>query len=64
MTNLLSQIEGPDQLKTLNDQQLEQLAEEIRELIIRTVSKNGGHLASNLGLVELTIALLIVFDFP
>lgn len=64
MTNLLSQIEGPDQLKTLNDRQLEQLAEEIRELIIRTVSKNGGHLASNLGLVELTIALLIVFDFP
>lgn len=44
--------------------QLKQLAEEIRKLLIETVSKKGGHLASNLGAVELTIALHFIFDSP
>ncbi|MBR2903272.1 MAG: 1-deoxy-D-xylulose-5-phosphate synthase, partial [Clostridia bacterium] len=52
------------QLKTLSDDQLKELAGEIRETIITTVSKNGGHLASNLGMVEATIALHRVFDSP
>ncbi|MDD4138647.1 MAG: 1-deoxy-D-xylulose-5-phosphate synthase [Eubacteriales bacterium] len=64
MAHLLEQIKHPDQLKSLSNDQLEQLADEIRDLIIRTVSANGGHLASNLGMVELTIALLVTFSFP
>lgn len=51
-------------LKTMTDKELEQLAHEIRLKIIKTVSQNGGHLASNLGVVELTIALHQVFDSP
>ncbi len=61
---LLEQIGNPDQLKKMDNRQLQQLAAEIRDLIIATVATNGGHLASNLGMVELTIALLIVFEFP
>lgn len=53
-----------EQLKQMNFEQLELLAKEIRQEIITTVSKNGGHLASNLGVVELTIALHKVFDSP
>jgi 1-deoxy-D-xylulose-5-phosphate synthase len=64
MTQLLEQIGDPDQLKKMDDSQLKQLAAEIRELIIRTVATNGGHLASNLGMVELTIAMLKAFEFP
>jgi 1-deoxy-D-xylulose-5-phosphate synthase len=52
------------ELKTLNFADLNRLAGEIRELIVSTVSRNGGHLASNLGVVELTIALHRVFDSP
>lgn len=59
---LLSQIDCPSQLKNLTIPQLQQLAEEIRKKIICTVSENGGHLAPNLGVVELTIALHYVFD--
>lgn len=59
---LLSQIDCPSQLKNLTVPQLQQLAEEIRKKIICTVSENGGHLAPNLGVVELTIALHYVFD--
>ncbi len=59
---ILSRIENPQDIKTLTIQEREQLAEEIRELIIHTVSRNGGHLASNLGVVELTIGLLGAFD--
>jgi 1-deoxy-D-xylulose-5-phosphate synthase len=59
---LLSQIDCPSQLKNLSIPQLQQLAEEIREMIICTVAKNGGHLAPNLGVVELTLALHYVFD--
>ncbi|GKT10665.1 1-deoxy-D-xylulose-5-phosphate synthase [Desulforhabdus sp. TSK] len=59
---LLSQIDCPSQLKNLSILQLQQLAEEIRKKIICTVSEKGGHLAPNLGVVELTIALHYVFD--
>jgi 1-deoxy-D-xylulose-5-phosphate synthase len=63
MSNILEQIDGPDDLKELSSRQLGDLAEEIRQSIIDAVSKGGGHLASNLGVVELTLALHYVFDF-
>jgi len=63
MENILSRIDSPVDLKKLSLKQLPRLAREVRELIIEVVSKNGGHLASNLGVVELTIALHYVFDF-
>ncbi|MFB0517877.1 MAG: 1-deoxy-D-xylulose-5-phosphate synthase N-terminal domain-containing protein, partial [Acidobacteriota bacterium] len=63
MDKLLSSINSPADLKRLSSKQLNQLAKEVRDLIIRVVSKKGGHLASNLGVVELTIALHYVFDF-
>ena len=59
---LLSSIETPGQLKSLTQQQLLQLVEEIRTRIIGTVAENGGHLAPSLGVVELTLALHYVFD--
>jgi len=61
---ILSGIDHPDRLKELSPEQLEQLAEEIRQYIIQTVSTNGGHLASNLGVVELTLAMHRVFRSP
>ncbi|HEB11428.1 MAG TPA: 1-deoxy-D-xylulose-5-phosphate synthase, partial [Spirochaetales bacterium] len=61
---LLSSINGPDNLKALPAKKLGSLAREIRRLIIEVVSANGGHLASNLGVVELTIALHRVFESP
>jgi 1-deoxy-D-xylulose-5-phosphate synthase len=64
MGRLLSQIDSPDDLRKMRLMDLPPLAEEIREEIIRTVSKVGGHLASNLGVVELTLALHYVFDTP
>ncbi|MBO8168209.1 MAG: 1-deoxy-D-xylulose-5-phosphate synthase [Thermoanaerobacteraceae bacterium] len=64
MAKLLPHIKGPQDLKGLNIKQLEQLAEEIRITMINTVSETGGHLAPNLGMVELTIALHQVFDSP
>lgn len=63
MTPILENIDHPEQLKNLSESDLEQLAGEIRETIIATVAQNGGHLASNLGVVELTMALLLTFDF-
>lgn len=54
----------PEALKTMDEKQLQLLSYEIREYILDTVSKTGGHLASNLGVVELTIALHTVFDSP
>ncbi len=54
----------PDDLKKLNYEQCDDLCRQIRTLLIKTVSKNGGHLASNLGTVELTVALHRVFDSP
>jgi 1-deoxy-D-xylulose-5-phosphate synthase len=62
--NLLERINAPSDIKKLNRMQLKQLAEEIRKLLIETVSKKGGHPASNLGAVELTIALHFIFDSP
>ena len=52
----------PDDLKSMDSERLEELAGEIREFLIDSVSLTGGHLASNLGAVELTIALHKVFD--
>ncbi len=60
----LEQINSPADLKALHRSVLPKVAEEIRELIIRTVAKTGGHLASNLGSVELTLALHYFFDSP
>jgi len=57
MTELLEHIDSPRDLSDLSNEQLEQLAEEIREYLICTVAETGGHLASNLGVVELTLAL-------
>lgn len=64
MSRILDQTEFPFDLKKLDSEELEKLCTEIREEIISTVSKNGGHLASNLGVVELTVALHYVFDLP
>ncbi len=64
MTSLLDQINSPDDVKKLNLTDLEQLAQDIRERIIEVMAVNGGHLASNLGSVELTIALHYVFNCP
>ena len=51
-------------LKNLNGEELEILAEEIRQFLVEKVSRTGGHLASNLGVVELTMALHLMFDLP
>jgi 1-deoxy-D-xylulose-5-phosphate synthase len=64
MPRLLDRIDNPADLKGLAKPELEQLAAEIRQELVTTVSANGGHLASNLGVVELTIALHRVFDSP
>lgn len=61
---LLTSIRGPADLRRLPPAELPALAEEIRELLVRTVCRTGGHLGSNLGVVELTIALHRVFDSP
>jgi 1-deoxy-D-xylulose-5-phosphate synthase len=61
---ILSRIKDPADLKNLTTAELNRLAAEIREIIVSTVSRNGGHLASNLGVVELTIALHLVFNTP
>ncbi len=64
MDKILQNIKTPSDLKKLNLKEKEKLAQEIREYIINTVSKTGGHLASNLGVVELTIALHSILDVP
>lgn len=61
---LLKKIQSPSDIKKLSDEDLRDLAEEMRETIIGIVAQNGGHLASNLGVIELTIALHSVFDSP
>jgi len=61
---LLEKINYPRDLKKLSIKELKQLAQEIREFLINNISRTGGHLASNLGVVELTIALHYVFDTP
>lgn len=62
--SILNRIDSPEDLKKLSFPELEILAQEIREKIIHTVAENGGHLAPNLGVVELTIALHYVFNAP
>ncbi len=64
MTKVLDRIKTPHDIKELDQEELGKLCLELREEIISTVSKTGGHLASNLGVVELTAALHYVFDFP
>ena len=61
---MLEQINSPEDVKKLTLNQKKELAKEIRKYILEIVSKNGGHLASNLGVVELTIALHSIFDVP
>ncbi|MEV6264796.1 1-deoxy-D-xylulose-5-phosphate synthase [Streptomyces sp. NPDC051784] len=61
---MLESIKGPQDLKALSPAELGVLAEEIREYLVRTVTRTGGHLGPNLGVVELTIALHRVFDSP
>ncbi|MBQ6691877.1 MAG: 1-deoxy-D-xylulose-5-phosphate synthase, partial [Clostridia bacterium] len=63
-TPLLDSIRSPQDLKRIDVDRLPELAEEIRSFLVEKVSCTGGHLASNLGVVELTIALLRVFDLP
>lgn len=62
--NLLNQINSPADLRGLARAQLPELADELREHVLQSVSKTGGHLSSNLGTVELTIALHYVFNTP
>jgi 1-deoxy-D-xylulose-5-phosphate synthase len=64
MTSLLSRIASPTDLRTLDRAQLKALAAELRAFLIQSVSQTGGHLASNLGVVELTIALHYVYQTP
>src|ERR1700753_3856746 len=64
MSSLLETIQSPADLKRLNPAEMVDLAEEIRAFLIHTLSKTGGHLGPNLGVVELTLALHSVFDTP
>ncbi|OPX86560.1 MAG: 1-deoxy-D-xylulose-5-phosphate synthase [Pelotomaculum sp. PtaB.Bin104] len=64
MSNILKNIRSPRDIRSLNISQMHDLAAEIRRIIIETVAKNGGHLAPNLGVVELTLALHRVFNSP
>lgn len=61
---ILNTIQDGSELKQLNHEQLEQLAAEIRRFLIEKISVTGGHLASNLGVVELTMAIFLTFDLP
>lgn len=62
--SFLDRIDGPDDLKALNLDEVAELARECRELIVETITRTGGHLASNLGVVELTLALHRSFSSP
>ena len=64
MSKILDKINNPGDVKGLNQNELGELCSELRELLVNRVSENGGHLASNLGAVELTVALHRVFDSP
>ena len=61
---ILDRIKKPNDVKALNISECEMLAEEIRQFLVDSLSETGGHLASNLGVVELTIALHRVLEFP
>lgn len=62
--SILSRIERPEDLKSLSHEQLAEVSQSCRDLIVQTITKTGGHLASNLGVVELTLALHRAFDSP
>ena len=64
MTKILDSIREPNDIKKVPADQLDQLSEEIRDYLLEVTSRNGGHLASNLGMVEITIALHRFMDFP
>src|SRR5437764_274171 len=64
MSGYLEMVDSPVQVKKLNLDQLQQLAQEIRHELITVLAKNGGHLGPNLGVVELTLALHYVFSTP
>jgi len=64
MSKIFDRVNNPQDLKQLKSAELKQLASEIREELVSVVSTNGGHLASNLGVVELTLAIHRVFDSP
>ena len=64
MTSLLERIDAPQDLKPLTHDELAQVAKDVRETIISVITERGGHLASNLGVVELTLALHRAFDSP
>ncbi len=64
MSKLLDTIQSPEQLRKLERKELHALASELREFLVNSVSQTGGHLSSNLGVVELTIALHYVFNTP
>ena len=64
MDKILDKVNSPKDIKNLNLKEKEELAKEVREKLLEVVSKTGGHLASNLGVVELTIGLHSVFDMP
>ena len=64
MSNVLDNINGPEYIKSLSTKDLGQLAYDVRQMIIETVGRNGGHLGANLGVVELTIAMLKIFNPP
>ena len=63
-TDLLDKIQAPGDIKNLPAEDMPALCEEIRNFLIRSVTATGGHLSSNLGVVELTVALHRVMDFP
>ena len=62
MENKLDRIKGPNDIKQFSPEELPALAKEIRRFLVRHIAKTGGHLASNLGVVELTMALHYCFD--
>ncbi|MCX7663659.1 MAG: 1-deoxy-D-xylulose-5-phosphate synthase, partial [Tepidimonas fonticaldi] len=64
MNGLLSSIDSPTDLRRLARPQLRPLADELREFLVQSVARTGGHFSSNLGTVELTVALHYVFDTP
>ena len=61
---ILELINGPEDIKKLTGKELDILRQEIRDFLIGKISRTGGHLASNLGVVELTMAIYLVFDLP
>jgi 1-deoxy-D-xylulose-5-phosphate synthase len=64
VSEILNQIQKKDDIKKLNEEELKTLCKELRRFLLRSVSKTGGHLASNLGVVELTVALEYCFNLP